>query len=62
MNEAEWQARRNRIDAKLRALTPPWQIVPYRATLPVCGVNPIGVLLDSKASKLWFCYQFVNPR
>lgn len=26
MHEAEWQTRRQRIDTRLRALNPPWQV------------------------------------
>lgn len=29
MHESEWLTRKKRIDSKLRALDPPWQIVPY---------------------------------
>ncbi len=28
MSESEWQTRKTRIDARLRALTPPWEIIP----------------------------------
>ena len=28
MNESEWTTRKQRIDARLRALTPPWDITP----------------------------------
>ena len=27
MNEAEWLTRKKRIDTRLRALNPPWQII-----------------------------------
>lgn len=27
MNESEWQTRKQRIDARLRSLHPPWQII-----------------------------------
>ena len=29
MNEAEWQTRKQRIDSKLRAINPAWQIIPW---------------------------------
>lgn len=29
MSESEWQTRKTRIDARLRALVPPWEIIPY---------------------------------
>ncbi len=35
MNEAEWQTRRLRIDARLRSLSPAWEIIPWRAGLDV---------------------------
>jgi type I restriction enzyme R subunit len=35
MQEAEWQTRKQRIDTRLRALNPPWHIIPYRAGLDV---------------------------
>ena len=30
MNESEWTTRKQRIDTRLRALTPPWEIIRYR--------------------------------
>ena len=39
MQEAEWQTRKQRIDTRLRALNPPWQIVPYRAGLDVARLT-----------------------
>jgi len=30
MNESEWQTRKQRIDARLRSLSPSWQIIPWR--------------------------------
>lgn len=30
MDEKEWQTRRKRIDTRLRAMNPPWEIVPWR--------------------------------
>lgn len=33
MNEAEWQTRKKRIDAKLVSLNPPWRIIPWRRGL-----------------------------
>lgn len=35
MNEPEWQTRKLRIDARLRSLSPAWEIVPWRAGLDV---------------------------
>ncbi len=33
MDEAEWKTRRDRIDKRLRACNPPWQIVPWKEGL-----------------------------
>src|SRR6266571_1443330 len=33
MTESEWQTRKQRIDARLRSVNPPWQIVPWREGL-----------------------------
>jgi len=33
LTEAEWLTRKNRIDTKLRALNPQWQIVPWQENL-----------------------------
>jgi len=30
MSESEWQTRKQRIDARLRSMNPPWQIFRYR--------------------------------
>ena len=38
MHEAEWQTRKQRIDKKLQALNPKWQIIPYRADLDVSSL------------------------
>jgi hypothetical protein len=35
MNEAEWQTRKLRIDARLRSLSPAWEISPWRTGLNV---------------------------
>jgi type I restriction enzyme R subunit len=35
MHEAEWKTRKRRIDTKLRALNPPWEIIPWQAELDV---------------------------
>jgi type I restriction enzyme R subunit len=35
MHESEWQTRRLRIDARLRSLSPAWEIIPWRAGLDV---------------------------
>ena len=35
MHEAEWQTRKERIDTKLRALIPAWEIIPWREALDV---------------------------
>ena len=35
MGESEWVTRKNRIDARLRSLSPPWQIIPWHAGLDV---------------------------
>src|SRR5215471_17841288 len=32
-SEAEWLTRKNRIDTRLRALNPPWQIIPWQPGL-----------------------------
>ena len=39
MQEAEWQTRKQRIDTRLRALNPPWQILAYRAGLDVARLS-----------------------
>lgn len=33
MHEAEWQTRRQRIDTRLRVLSPPWEILPWQPGL-----------------------------
>ncbi|NQU41008.1 MAG: DEAD/DEAH box helicase family protein [Lentisphaerae bacterium] len=43
MPESEWQTRKKRIDAKLRALTQPWDIVPYRADLDTSSLHAVAV-------------------
>ena len=39
MNEAEWQTRKQRIDTRLRALQPPWQIIRYRDELDLSALD-----------------------
>src|SRR6266536_317679 len=39
MNEAEWMTRKLRIDTRLRALNPPWQIIPWRAGLATSNLT-----------------------
>ena len=33
MDEAEWKTRRDRIDKRLRACNPPWQLIPWKEGL-----------------------------
>jgi hypothetical protein len=33
VNESEWQTRKQRIDTRLRSLSPAWEIVPWHAGL-----------------------------
>lgn len=37
-DEAEWQTRKQRIDTRLRAMVPAWQIIPYRDGLDLSGL------------------------
>ena len=39
MNEAEWQTRKQRIDARLRSLNPAWQIVRYDEGLTLSALH-----------------------
>ena len=39
MPESEWLTRKSRIDAKLRALNPPWEIVPYREGINTAALS-----------------------
>src|SRR5436190_6228327 len=39
MHEAEWQTRKQRIDARLRAMQPPWSIVRYREGLDLSSLH-----------------------
>jgi type I restriction enzyme R subunit len=39
MNESEWQTRKLRIDARLRSLSPAWEIIPWRAGLDVARLE-----------------------
>jgi type I restriction enzyme R subunit len=39
MNEAEWQTRKQRIDTRLRAIQPPWKIIPYRHGLDLAALD-----------------------
>lgn len=43
MNEAEWQTRKQRIDARLRALQPAWHIVRYRDGLDTSMLDCVAV-------------------
>ena len=39
MTESEWQTRKQRIDARLRSMNPPWQIVRYRNGLDFAALD-----------------------
>src|SRR5438876_5060899 len=39
MLESEWQTRKRRIDAKLRSLNPPWEIIPYSQQRNLANLN-----------------------
>ena len=39
MNPSEWQTRKQRIDARLRAVQPPWQIIRYHDGLDLSGLT-----------------------
>src|SRR5687768_1801146 len=39
MQEREWLTRKKRIDSKLLALDPPWQIVPYREGMDLSALS-----------------------
>lgn len=39
MHENEWLTRKKRIDSKLRALDPPWTIVPYEEGMDLSALN-----------------------
>src|SRR4051812_17731853 len=43
MNEAEWLTRRTRIDVRLGALNPPWQITPWHEGLDVTQLQSHAV-------------------
>jgi len=38
MSESEWQTRKQRIDTRLRAVHPPWQIIRYRDGLDLSSL------------------------
>lgn len=38
-DELEWQTRRDRINNRLRALNPPWEIVPYSEKLDIKNLD-----------------------
>ena len=39
MTESEWQTRKQRIDARLRSMNPPWKIVRYRDGLDFAALD-----------------------
>ena len=39
MHEAEWLTRKLRIDKRLQALNPKWQIIPYRPGLDIAALS-----------------------
>src|SRR5882672_6605709 len=39
MTESEWQTRKQRIDARLRSMSPPWKIVRYRDGLDCAALD-----------------------
>src|SRR5258705_278321 len=43
MNEAEWQTRKQRIDTRLRALQPAWNIIRYRDGLELSTLSCVAV-------------------
>jgi hypothetical protein len=43
MDESEWQTRKQRIDTRLRALSPAWKIVPWRDGLDVSALTSHAV-------------------
>jgi type I restriction enzyme, R subunit len=38
MHESEWLTRKSRIDAKLRSLSPPWEIIRFREGLDLSAL------------------------
>ena len=43
LGEAEWKTRKNRIDTKLKKLSQPWDIVPYKPGLDVTKLKRVAV-------------------
>lgn len=43
MNEAEWQTRKKRIDARLRSCSPPWKIIRYKEGLDLSTLDAAAV-------------------
>ena len=43
LDEAEWKTRKERIDTRLRTLSQPWDIVPYKPTLDVSKLKRTAV-------------------
>ncbi|HOB99717.1 MAG TPA: DEAD/DEAH box helicase family protein [Verrucomicrobiota bacterium] len=43
MHESEWQTRKQRIDTRLRSLSPAWEIVPWRAGLDMTQLDRCAV-------------------
>lgn len=41
--ESEWQTRKQRIDTRLRALNPPWEIIRYREALDLSALHGVAV-------------------
>ena len=43
MSEAEWQTRKQRIDARLRSIQPAWNIIRYRENLDLTKLDGVAV-------------------
>jgi type I restriction enzyme R subunit len=43
MNEAEWQTRKKRIDARLRSCSPPWKILHYKDGMDFSKLDGVAV-------------------
>ncbi len=54
MHESEWQTRKQRIDTRLRACNPPWQIIPWNEGLDTAALTyhaltefPTGIVVPA---------------
>lgn len=62
MTESEWQTRRHRIDARLRALKPSWDIIPFRDNLDLSSLKHHAVTEFPTATGPADYALFVNGR